>query len=81
NVLLEQDTRPYQGLMDKVMARDFRLDAGELEQAADLLSSKKGRLKDEIAAQPEVQSKLALERKLALLQRVLDRVNEACVMF
>ena len=28
NVLLEQDPRPYKELLDKVMARDLRLDSG-----------------------------------------------------
>ena len=81
NVLLEQDPRPYQELMNKVMARDLRLDAGELEQAASLLAGKKLSLKDEIAHQPDASLKLKLERKLALLERALERVNEACVMF
>ena len=81
NVLLEQDPRPYQELMNKVLARDLRLDAGELEQAADLLAGKKRSLKDEIARQPNAALKMDLQRRLALLERVLERVNEACVMF
>lgn len=81
NVLLEQDPRPYQELLNKVMAHDLRLDAGELEQAADLLADKKRRLKDEIGRQSNAALKLDLQRRLALLERVLERVNEACVMF
>jgi hypothetical protein len=81
NLLLEQDPRPYQELLHKILARDLRLDAGELEQAGDLLASKKRSLKDEIARQPDASLKLELERQLALLERVLERVNEACVMF
>jgi hypothetical protein len=81
NVLLEQDPRPYQELLNKVMARDLRLDAGELEQAADLLAGKKHSLKDEIARQPNAVLKMDLQRQLTLLERTLERVNEACVMF
>ena len=81
NVLLEQDPRPYQELVNKVMARDLRLDAGELEQAADLLAGKKRSLKDEIGRQSDPALKTGLERQLALLDRVLERVKEACVMF
>jgi hypothetical protein len=81
NVLLEQDPRPYKELLDKVMARDLRLDSGELEQAGELLAAKKRNLYEEIARQPNAALKTELERKLALLQRVLERVNEACVMF
>ncbi|MFZ3263134.1 MAG: hypothetical protein WA172_03975 [Terriglobales bacterium] len=81
NVLLEQDPRSYQGLLNKVMARDLRLDADELEQAAGLLAGKKTSLKDEIARQSDSALKAKLQGQLALLERVLERVNEACVMF
>ncbi|HYW40921.1 MAG TPA: hypothetical protein VE957_22655 [Terriglobales bacterium] len=81
NVLLEQDPRQYNELLNKVLARDLRFDSGELEQTADLLAGKKRSLKDEIARQPNAALKLELQRQLALLERVLERVNEACVMF
>jgi len=81
NVLLEQDPRPYKDLLNKVLARDLRLDAGELEQAAEFLAGKKRSLKDEIARQPDGPLKTDLQLQLALLERVLERVNEACVMF
>jgi len=81
DVLLEQDPRQYKGLLNKVMVRDLRFDAGELEQTAELLAGKKRSLKDEIAQQPNAALKTGLQRQLALLERVLERVNEACVMF
>ena len=81
SVLLEQDPRPYQELMNKVLAHNLRLDADELEKAAELLAAKKRALKDEIARLPDGAPKLDLDRQLALLERVLERVNEACVMF
>ncbi|MGA7559999.1 MAG: hypothetical protein WCF61_00790 [Terriglobales bacterium] len=81
NVLLEQDPRPYKELLDKVMARDLRLDSGELEQAGELLAAKKRSLHAEIDRQTNAAVKTQLERELALLERVLERVNEACVMF
>jgi hypothetical protein len=84
NVLLEQDPRPYQELMNKILARDLRLDGDELQQAADLLAAKKLRLKDEIARQPDASLKLNLEQQLALLasrprksQRSLHHVLKA----
>ena len=40
NVLLEQDPRQYNELLNKVMARDLRFDSGELEQTAELLAGK-----------------------------------------
>ena len=81
NILLEQDPRQYNELLNKVMAHDLRFDSGELEQTAELLAGKKRTLKDEIGRQPSDELKRELERKLALLERVLERVNEACVMF
>ena len=76
NVLLEQDPRRYNELLNKVLARDLRFDSGELEQTADLLAGKKRSLKDEIARQPNDALKLELQRQLALLERVLERVEE-----
>jgi hypothetical protein len=81
NVLLEQDPRQYNELLNKVLAHDLRFDSGELEQTADLLAGKKRSLKDEIARQPDAALKLELQRQLALLERVQERANEACVMF
>jgi len=81
DVLLEQDAAEYGALLNRVMARDLRFDAGELEQTANLLAGKKASLKDEIAHETDAAQKAKLEQKLALLNRVLERVNEACVMF
>ena len=81
NVLLEQDPEQYNELLTKVMAHDLRFDSGELEQTAELLAGKKSSLKDEIERQPDGARKAELQRQLALLERVLERVNEACVMF
>ncbi len=79
NILLEEDSPEYSEIFNKVMTHDLRLDADELEAAGDLLAAKKDRLKEELARQPE--RKVQLERQLSLLERVLERVNEACVMF
>ncbi|HKH97712.1 MAG TPA: hypothetical protein VJ999_01285 [Candidatus Sulfotelmatobacter sp.] len=80
DVLLEQDARQYGEILSKVLDRDFRFDCGELEQTADLLAEKKRSLKEEIARQPNPELKTELQRQLELLERVLDRVTEACVM-
>jgi len=81
NILLEQDSQPYAEILKKVLARDLRFDGDELERTGELLADKKRSLKDEIARQPDAALKAELERRLALLNRVLERVNEACVMF
>jgi hypothetical protein len=81
DILLEQDPKQYGEIIDKVMARDLRFDSDELQLTGELLAARKRILNDEIAAQPDAALKTALQRRLALLERVLERVNEACVMF
>ncbi len=81
DILLEEDPKQYGEIIDKVMARDLRFDAGELEQTAELLASKKRSLKEEFITQRDATLKAELQRRLALLERVQERVNEACVMF
>ena len=81
NVLLEQDPVKYNEILTKIMAHDLRLDAGELEDSAVALEIKKQSLKDEVSRQTDGPRKAELERKLALLIRTLEKVNEACVMF
>ncbi len=80
NVLLEKDPVKYNEILTKLMAHDLRLDAGELEDTAELLAEKKRSLRDEIARQPNPELKMELQRQLELLERVLDRVTEACFM-
>jgi hypothetical protein len=81
DILLEQDQRKYADLVDKVLGHDLRLDTDELEQTADLLAAEERRMKGVIAQQTNPSQKDELQRRLALLEKVLERVNEACVMF
>jgi len=66
--------------MNKILARDLRLDGDELQQPPTSLP-KKLRLKDEIARQPDASLKLNLEQQLALCIASWSGVNEACIMF
>jgi hypothetical protein len=75
------DTRQYNDLLDRVLAHDLRLDGDELEQVANILAAQKHDLKDLVVREPNAALKGELQRKLALLERVLERFNEACVMF
>jgi hypothetical protein len=81
DLLLEQDQRKYADLLDKVLAQDLRFDADELQESSDLLAAAKARLKSEIAAEDNRAHQDTLQPRLALLERVLERINEACVMF
>jgi hypothetical protein len=87
NILMERtgsandDTASYNELLDMVLARDLRFDCDQLEQLAGLLATAKRRLKEEISRQPGASPNADLLAKLALLGRVQERVDEACVMF
>ena len=77
---LAPDPLRYDKLLDKVLARDLKFDSDELEYVTDLLTSQKRSLCTEGARQTSVALKAETQRKLALLERVLDHVEEACVM-
>ncbi|HEY4899687.1 MAG TPA: hypothetical protein VIH91_02595 [Terriglobales bacterium] len=77
---LAPDPRRYDDLLDKVLARDLKFDSDELECVAGLLTGQERDLRDEIARQPNAALKNELQKQLAVLERVLERVDEACVM-
>ena len=81
NLLLQKSgTGAYEELLEMVMARDLRFDGDELEQVADLLATEKKSLKEVISQELEGVRKGQLLGTLALLERVQERVDEACVM-
>ena len=71
----------YDDLLDKVLMRDLRLDADELEQVTDLLGERERALKEEIARPPNPAFLVKLKQKLELVEHVLERINEARTMF
>lgn len=77
---MEQDEHSYDDLLDKVLMGDLRLDTDELEQVTDLLGDRKLYLRQEIARLPRSILLLNLEQKLKLVERILERVNEARAM-
>ncbi|MGA9639766.1 MAG: hypothetical protein WBQ72_00065 [Terriglobales bacterium] len=81
NLLLEQDSPQYSEILTMVMAHDLRFDSGQLELIAQILAAKKTALKEEIAKAANEAQKTKLDMQLALLNRALEKVNEACVMF
>ena len=81
DLLLEQDQRVYGDILEKVLARDLSFDTDQLEHTADLLAAREHDLKRELAQQTDLTRPHGLQRRLALLERVLEKVNEACVMF
>jgi hypothetical protein len=73
--------RVFNSLLDKILARDLRLDSDELEQLVDLLNTERGELTQRIAHAGDTSRQTELQRNLSLLDRVRERVSEACVMF
>jgi hypothetical protein len=80
NLLLQRSGGPYEHLLEMVLARNMRFDSDDLETLADLLAAEKTSLAAAIAKEPAGVRKGKLQRTLGLLERVEERVNEACVM-
>ena len=71
----------FDRVLDKVLARDLRLDGDELEQVGDILSAQREKMLDQLA-QPENAARLTqLQRDLRLLDRLTEKITEVCVMF
>ena len=81
NLLMQRSNPQNDEILDMVLARDLRFASDQLEAVADLLAAEKGSLKDEVARELDGARKGKLQKTLALLERVQERVNEACVMF
>lgn len=77
---IAQGERRYDDLLDKVLTRDLRLDSDELDQVSDLLEEQTRDLKDEIARLQNSVLRFRLQQKLGLVERILERVEEACAM-
>ena len=71
----------YDHLLDKVLARDLRLDTDELDQMGELLDTQRCKLTEQIAQGENAALHAELQRQLRLLDHILERINEACVMF
>ena len=81
----DQSIRPgpqsYDGLLDKILARDLRLDTDELDQMGELLDTQRCKLTEQIARGGNAARQTELQRRLRLLDHILERINETCVMF
>jgi len=81
NALLQHTGEPFESLLQMVLARDLRFDSDELDALSDLLAAERATLKADIAKECDGVSKGRMLSSLELLERVQERVNEACVMF
>ena len=80
NLLMQRSSPQNEKLLEMVLARDLRFDSDELEQVADILADEKQHLRDEIARDADGVCNCKVAGSLAALDRVLERVDEACVM-
>ena len=80
NMLMQRSGVPYERLLEMVLARNLRFDSDDLEALAGLLAFEKVKLTSAIAETPAGVVKGKMESTLALLKRVEERVDEACVM-
>jgi hypothetical protein len=90
DLLLEQigvaSSSPYErgvcnALLDKVLARDLRFDSEEFDEAARLLTERRALLRDQLASAPNAPIRAKLMRQLAMMERLLEKIDEACAMF
>ena len=80
NLLIQRSSPQNEKLLEMVLTRNLRFDSDELEALADLLAAERRTLKDEIAGVADAIRKGKLAGTLTVLERVLERVDEACVM-
>jgi hypothetical protein len=67
-------------LVDRVLARNIQFTSDELDRMAEMLSARDRELRDAISKADDAATKRNWERTRALLQRVLDKITEACAM-
>ena len=80
NLLMLRSSPQNEKLLEMVLRRNLRFDSDDLDALADLLAAERCSLKDEIAKVDNAVRRVKLVSTLALLERVLERVDEACVM-
>ncbi len=88
NVLLEREATQTgtefemcEELLDRIVARDMEFDSDELQQLADILAEYQHRLQDAVVHETKPAAKAKLQTKMEKLAHVVERVDEACVMF
>jgi hypothetical protein len=85
NLLMErsaaQSSATVDDLIEMVLARNLSFDTDEFERLADILAAEERTLKERVSRQPAGPQKVGMEQTLVLLERLLEKVDEACVMF
>jgi len=68
------------GILDRVMTRDLRLDADELDQLRDVLITHQQGARAELANTKDPQRQKVLQERRSLLESMVEKVSEACAM-
>jgi hypothetical protein len=79
-ITLEQEEKMVQEVEDKIMRRDLAFTADELEFLLDFLGSRTQKLRSEIYHTDGREYKQMLLNRLETLERMHDKVTEACCM-
>lgn len=79
-ITLEQEEKMVQEVEDKVMRRDLTFTTDELEFLLDFLGSRTQKLRAEIYHTDAREYKQMLRARQQVLERVHDKVTEACCM-
>ncbi len=67
------------GLLDHIIAHDLRFAVDELEDLQDILNAYEHAFRARLADVP-LEQKEAIAKKEELLERIMDKVTEACAM-
>ncbi len=80
DILSEQKAAQTEELLERLLARDFRLDFEEVELLTKVVSAQREELIAALAGNTSRESKTLLQKKKSELDNVLERLNEAAAM-
>jgi hypothetical protein len=84
NILLEENHRPEilrtGDLLDRVLTRHLQFGFDELDYLLGLVASRRQGLATQLSEVPDGPRKTALQQQVLLLERVSDKLTEACAM-
>ena len=78
--LLNSEEAAEEEVLEKVISRQLQFTSDELDELARVLRDHAQKLRKELARASEAGSKRELENRIAALERLLDKVIEACAM-
>lgn len=80
NLLMNPVGQDPHSPLEMVLARDLRFDSDELERLAELLVASERSMKDDVQRGAAPVCRFELKCRLGLLERTLEKIDEASVM-